>query len=105
MQTEFFLRKLACFDNQNSRTQKRPALIHQQIPDKRDCYSKQTSQPTCLSFSSILVLLETPSSNICIFTSGNSPRTVGPQGLRIVSWLTLFLRREPGTHPFCHSAS
>ncbi len=44
MQTEFFLRKLACFDNQNSRTQKRPALIHQQIPDERDCYSKHASQ-------------------------------------------------------------
>ncbi len=44
MQTEFFLRKLACFDNQNSRIQKRPALIHQQIPGRPDCYSKQASQ-------------------------------------------------------------
>ncbi len=58
MQTEFFLMKLACFDNQNSRIQKRPALIHQQIPDDRDCYSKQTSQPASPSFSSILVMLE-----------------------------------------------
>ena len=58
MQTEFFLMKLACFDNQNSRIQKRPALIHQQIPDERDCYSKQTSQPASPSFSSILVMLE-----------------------------------------------